>query len=124
MKANRIVKLDGIATIGMVTSLMLGGGNLASAQSAPSTPIKIVTYNIASGASGMGSMPFYDLCREIMSQNPDVVVLQEVHDNWPGSRSPGINQPNLWKNLLHPSTNCGTTPSFPWLPSPAINGYY
>src|SRR6266850_1041856 len=102
-----LAKRNRLATIGLVTGLMLSGSNLVNTQTlfpgqisppqpphrAPLTPIKIVTYNIASGndkeLAGV-PMPFTELCRDIMSQNPDVVVLQEVHDNWPGSRSPGI----------------------------------
>jgi endonuclease/exonuclease/phosphatase family metal-dependent hydrolase len=61
--------------------------------------VKIVTYNIASGASPQnlpGDIPFDKLRDEILAQEPDVVLLQEVHENWPGGRQPIINQIERW----------------------------
>lgn len=79
------------------------------AASAIGQSLKIVTYNIGSGASGLSltgqnwktePIPFGRLVSHILQQDPDVVLLQEVHDRFLGGRPPVINQPEYWKRAL------------------------
>ena len=70
---------------------------------APEESLKVVTYNIGSGASDeWRSQPidFDRLVSHILEQNPDVVLLQEVHDNFARGRTPVISQPEFWKSRL------------------------
>ena len=79
--------------------------------------LKIVTYNIASGAGptcprpGLNSgaacfdwksvpIDFEGIARHILDQAPDVVFLQEVHDRYIDGRHPQINQPAFWRQRL------------------------
>lgn len=95
----------------------IGSGSMATGQApSPHPPLKVVAYNVASGAGGCQragfnsgaacfdwkSVPidFEGIARHILDQAPDVVLLNEVHDRYIDGRHPQINQPDEWRRRL------------------------
>lgn len=86
------------------------------------TRVRIVQFNTDTGNDmEVNGMPkpvgYVEICNEIMSLNPDIVVFNEVHDNMPSGRAPNFSQPPYWRQLLYPGANCAATGQY-------INGYY
>jgi endonuclease/exonuclease/phosphatase family metal-dependent hydrolase len=75
---------------------------VAVTHAANADPVKVVSYNLGSGGgTDMGPIDFDALATQILVHDPDIVVLQEVHENWPSARYPQIAQPDYWRTRLN-----------------------